>query len=176
MQDLVNWRLIGTKTMHPFSLIALLSLADVCNPHFIEHNMPCDFLDSINITNGALQSNKSIIYNGIEFPAGQYVNINYTVRNVTEIVPMPSYTRGCACNLKPCIRLCCPFGMIHLKSGVCKAHESAAHFKVFTEQYRNNQFEDVEVVQKFAFVDSYPCKRSHVNVKDEYIITAVSIS
>lgn len=77
-------------------------------------NLPCHYYDSINITSGifgeqqqqAQNSSNSIIFDGIEFRSNQYAIVDYTeddgMRNATE-----PHHRGCLCQVKQCVRLCC---------------------------------------------------------------------
>ena len=79
------------------------------------HKLPCNYLDSINITDGKLQPDSSIIFNDITYPKDQYFDINYILQNgsKTHINVNSTYRRGCLCNIKPCIRLCCPAGVFY---------------------------------------------------------------
>lgn len=71
--------------------------------------LPCDFYDSINITGGIQHTNQSITFNGIEYASKQYAPLNYDFVNGTQ-VRVKTYLRGCSCEIKTCVRLCCPFG------------------------------------------------------------------
>lgn len=67
--------------------------------------LPCHFYDSINITDGVSQQNKSIFYDNTDFPYDQYASVNYTLDGIRK--DTKPYIRGCLCNVKPCYRLCC---------------------------------------------------------------------
>lgn len=68
--------------------------------------LPCYFFDSINITDGIHTSNRSILYDGIDFPYDQYAVLSYIIDNGERKASKPHY-RGCLCNIKNCFRLCC---------------------------------------------------------------------
>lgn len=138
----------------------------------IYDELPCDFLDSINITDGILYSNNSIIFDDMEFPAGQYVKLDYEFEHGIEKVKVKPYTRGCICNRMPCIRLCCPHGSIQVKFDECQPYEAASRLRVFGARYQNQQEKVVEFNHYFAFIDGYPCNRLY-EIDDLYIITAV---
>lgn len=74
--------------------------------------LPCDFQDSINITDGTRELDGSIKFNNISFARDQYAEINYFQISETVRIFSPSYYRGCPCNVKTCIRLCCSLGKI----------------------------------------------------------------
>lgn len=175
MQRIINWALTKSVTarMQAAILIGLLSvqLNSAVSPY---GDLPCDFFDSLNITDGARQTNESILFNGLEFPAGQYVNLNYTLKYDIEHVTVTPYIRGCICNRMSCIRLCCPFGSIQINSDECQPNEAARNVRVFSENYQNKQMTDVEQDNYFAFVDSYPCKQPDaVADATQYMITPV---
>lgn len=69
----------------------------------VDRELPCHFLDSINITDGALQSDHSIIFGDIKFTENQYSRIDYILDNGTNPITVEPYLRGCLCNIKPCI-------------------------------------------------------------------------
>lgn len=78
--------------------------------------LPCYFFDSINITAGVRHpTNRSITFDGIDFPRHQYAVMNYIVDD-GERIPTRPYIRGCLCNIKPCYRLCCSNQLITIDS------------------------------------------------------------
>lgn len=121
----------------------------------IDRQLPCDFVDSIDISTGIPYTNKSIIFNGMIFPEDQYAKVNYVLKNGTKPIIVEPYVRGCPCNIRPCVRLCCPFGTfvkIMTSDGKfeCSEHDSAWSFGVDVID-KNNQTEIFE--QHFGFVD-----------------------
>lgn len=68
--------------------------------------LPCKYSDSINITGGDHHDNGSIVFESTEFRQEHYATINYIMEN-GENKTVETYDRGCICNLKKCIRLCC---------------------------------------------------------------------
>lgn len=152
--------------------LGVLNAASTFDPINI---LPCDYNDSLNITNGILQSNKSYILNGVEYPEGHYAKINYTIFD-KKIIPQKPYIRGCICNVKNCIRFCCPFGTyLELKNhvGKCSRHEAAKNIQGDI-LHQNNETKRIKYHDHFAILHAYPCK--NFNMQDEqYSITHVSI-
>lgn len=105
--EIVKWAHATGITMR-LQAIILIGLVRACSSSAFSLNseLPCDFSDSINITDGILYSNNSIIFDDLEFPLGQYVKLDHTLVNGIAPVTVTPYTRGCICNRMPCIRLC----------------------------------------------------------------------
>lgn len=165
-----------TANMHLIILIGFIALN--CGSHAIlaSGDLPCDFLDSMNISDGVFGSNKTIVYKSLEFPFDQYVKINYTFDNGIERTAVAPYLRGCICNHKPCIRLCCPDGSIHVKSKQCQPNEAAKIPNVYSEKNLNDDVENLEPVRNFTFIHNYPCNRLYfIDPDSGYIITTVCI-
>lgn len=108
-----------------------------CGMFCLCNKLACDFQDSINITNGHLQPDGALVFDGIKYEKDQIATVNYRLINGSNRTQ--SYLRGCPCNIKPCIRLCCPLGsffnMSQLKRGTilqqipCYNHQAAKNFE-----------------------------------------------
>lgn len=48
--------------------------------------LPCNFFDSVNITDGHKLNNQSIIFEGIEYPKWQYAEFDYIINNGLTVV------------------------------------------------------------------------------------------
>lgn len=137
--------------------------------------LPCDYADSVNITAGILQPNKSYTFNGVEYPEGHYAKIDYTIFN-KKIVPQKPYIRGCICNVKKCLRFCCPYGKyLEIKNGIgrCQFHESAKHLEGEVINH-NNETRRIKYRDHFAILHTYPCKNIELP-GEQYSITHVSM-
>ncbi|XP_031635605.1 G-protein coupled receptor Mth2-like [Contarinia nasturtii] len=153
---------IGTNLVKVF--ITILINVNWCCSQLIRPELPCDFSDSVNITDGLLHQNKSITFNGIEFPRDHYANISYVLENEVELKVIP-YFRGCPCIDKSCIRLCCPLGTFVEKvnpndgSMICSKNETVKNLtaEVFDQ---NNQSTILNLDQHFGYVDRI-CKLHH---------------
>lgn len=132
-----------------------------CNGlHFRSDSLPCDFQDSVNITNGILQSDGAIIFNGTKYSKDQFAEIDYIVVNESKRETVESHFRGCPCNVRPCIRLCCPLGQFidskNLKPGLilqqipCYNHPRAKDYQseILDE---NRQPKIVKLDEQFSF-------------------------
>lgn len=173
MRNLVNWTCATSTTMKMYLIILIGFITSNCMGHAIllSGDLPCDFLDSIDINGGEYLSNRTFVYKDMEFPIGQYAKINYTIDNGIERTSVAPYMRGCLCNRRPCIRLCCPFGYIQVTSRQCQPNEAANSIKIIADQ--NQTAEMQKYIDQFVYIHGYPCKRLHFNT--DYIITTVSI-
>lgn len=140
------------------------------------HKLPCDYLDSINITDGKLQPDSSIIYNGMKFSKDQYFDVNYVLRNGTKdhVSVQTPYRRGCLCNRKPCVRLCCPAGVFYDNVKFkCQRHTNdLAKLLEHDVLDKHNDTENWVLNDHFAFVYDKPCQGMFI-ADDGYDITYV---
>lgn len=102
--------------MYVFGVCLLIGLAvsfassSESDVDIIDHRLHCDFHDSVNISDGVELPNGKIVFDGIEYSDDQYSEIDYILANGFNRIPVDPHIRGCACNLSPCLRLCCPHG------------------------------------------------------------------
>lgn len=106
--------------------------------------LPCEFDDSINITDGNVLPDGSILHHGIKYAKGQFETVNYRFVNNAKRVKVDAHVRGCPCNVKPCIRLCCPLGSFvnvsELKRGTIQ-QEIPCYPHVAAENYRSEVYD-----------------------------------
>lgn len=138
----------------------------------IGEKVPCHLLDSINITDGTLQPDNSVLFNGIKFPKGHYATVKHIVEGKERFVE--PHMRGCPCFDIPCLRLCCPYGqfvesMEYGKETVCREDKLAKNFKAHVTNEQNRS-ETISLHQHFGFVHKI-CK-TH-SMLDNYTITNV---
>lgn len=139
-------------------VLTLLNWSDALYIHANE--LPCDLQDSINITDGTVQSDGAILFEGIKYVKEQFAAVNYHLINGSKHETIELHLRGCPCNVKPCIRLCCPLGSFvntsSLQRGTilqqmpCYKHQSAKNYQslVFDE---NNRSEMQTLDQQFSY-------------------------
>ncbi|XP_055309713.1 G-protein coupled receptor Mth2-like [Sitodiplosis mosellana] len=155
----------SVKMRSTFAFIGLIFLSI----SKIVHGLPCDFADSIKINDGELQSNKSIIFNGIEYPPNQY--FNHTVNNTDGSKGVE--LRGCICNIRKCIRLCCPHGSFTIsmimKEVKCQQNEKARNFQAEVSD-ENGQTKIQNLDQHFGYVDRI-CNWHYTPEPEGFVIT-----
>lgn len=165
--------IISEKEMGVTILVILLLVNEITGLE----ELPCHFLDSINITGGVLNADKSILFGKILYPPSQYATIDYILEEGIEPVTVDSYIRGCVCNIKPCLRLCCPLGSIQSMkdngSVVCQNHDTAKNFKAEV-LHENNETKILHLDQYFGYVEGRPCKFEYT-IDDNHTITHVRI-
>lgn len=137
--------------------------------------LPCKFLDTVNITEGHKVNNESILFEGIEYPNGQYAEFDYIENNETDHTSVEPHIRGCLCNRKPCMRICCPLGTVSGKTNgrdVCRPNDAATELEGdFLDG--DNHMIHVKYNQVLSIVDHKPCDEVDL-VEGDYRITYVS--
>lgn len=141
----------------------------------LSRQLPCEYLESVNITDGANLDNGQILHDGVVYPKELYAKINYEMDYLgkTRHIVQP-YVRGCLCRIKPCIRLCCPRGQfvdLTQKTGKkCRKHDAAKNYaSEMINQY--NRTVSIVLDDHFGFVDDRPCRDLYL--ADTYNITHV---
>ncbi|XP_058833696.1 G-protein coupled receptor Mth2-like isoform X2 [Topomyia yanbarensis] len=74
--------------------------------------LPCDFLDSVNITDGALERDGSIMHDSVRYDVLHYAKVNYSYDASGAQIYVPDHIRGCVCQVKSCVWVCCPTELI----------------------------------------------------------------
>lgn len=69
--------------------------------------LSCDFHDSVNISSGYLDQQNNFHHDGTIFTKGSFAVFDYVLENSTIKIEVKPHVRGCICNYKPCIQLCC---------------------------------------------------------------------
>lgn len=168
MRESDNWTFI-----YNWKLLILVGL--LCGNHVIaiSTELPCQFLDSINITDGAFQPNQSIVYDGVEFTATDYAEVDYILNRGVERITVESHIRGCLCNRKPCIRFCCPFeSVLQIRNASKTCVSNRLDHEIL---HQNGTKQSVQLGDHFSFINNdYPCEHLYVGDTD-FQITHVSI-
>lgn len=131
-----------------------------------EFELSCHYLDSVNITDGTLQADASIIFNGVIFEKANYAVVDYILQNGTTRQTVNPYIRGCVCTLKSCVRLCCPLGFYY-ENRQCHPHKYAKSFE------REVLDENLSLDDHFVYVSDRSCSRYYT--ADEFQIIHVRI-
>lgn len=171
----MHWHL-NYRNSNKLCCLSILIVFGVSNIAFaMDDVLQCDYADSVNITAGTLQPNKSYTYNGIEYPEGHYARIAYIIFD-QKIIPKTPYIRGCVCNVQKCLRFCCPYGKyLEIKNGVgrCHFHDAAKHIEGEIINH-NNETKRIKYHDHFAILHTYPCKSLDMP-GEQYSITHVSV-
>lgn len=161
----------------PLAILICLLSVNLMHASSLSPDLPCKFLDSINITAGAKQANGSMLFDGILFSKDEIAEVDYSLENGKEHISVKPHIRGCLCqDNRPCFRLCCPHGSFTQYgngSRSCLFHESAYNLEheILDE---NNQTKTVKLHEHFKYVDHRPCKELYY--ADEYHITHVMLT
>lgn len=142
------------------------------------NRLPCKYLDSINITDGIRHiEDDSIEFDGMMFTKSQYAVIDYVLEHGRTHKLVKPYVRGCGCEIKPCIRLCCPYDSFY-QNRSCHRHNNNNNNKrvqrleiaVLNEQ---KQTKSIILDHHFAYVTDRSCHQRYI--ADEYRMIYVSI-
>lgn len=135
------------------------------------NQLPCEYLDSLNITDGIRHTDGSIEFNGMIFTQDQYARIDYVLENgMTHKIVQP-YVRGCVCRMKTCVRLCCPYGSFYdYVNRTCHPHDSERVRRLKTDVLdEHKQTKSIILDHHFAYVNDRSCHQRYL-VDDYQII------
>lgn len=103
MMNLCRYTVCIPVTLVVIALIATLALV-LESPS----QLPCDYYDTVNITDGEKLPNSSILHNNILYESHEFSEIEYIKTKNGDSETVAPHIRGCICNKhnKPCVRLC----------------------------------------------------------------------
>ncbi|KAH8379948.1 hypothetical protein KR009_008147 [Drosophila setifemur] len=110
----------------------------------------CDYYDTVNITAGERFSNGSFLYEGLLIPAHLTGEYDSRVMADNSVEPEMKHWRGCVCQLKSCIRLCCHHHNL-LQEDVCNMAEENQMDRL--DPYLNVTLEDGSEVRRHFRTD-----------------------
>lgn len=121
-------------------------------------NVPCNYLDSINITDGRRNMDGSITFRGVRFANGDYGTFDYTFENGIKRVSTEPHIRGCPCKHRSCVSLCCPPGYIYMDVHGCTWKPT---FDMPIEVWNQaNETKIIDLFKDFGYVlnhENLPC-------------------
>lgn len=120
----------------------------------VVQSMQCDFMDSINVTNGEINTvDHSITYLNKSYTSDQFGEFNFKIISGSIREKTNPYLRACSCLDKPCIRLTCQPGF---------DGRNCSNYNGFTNYSVNilndfDKFENVRIFDNFGYVLDTPC-------------------
>ncbi|XP_055605584.1 G-protein coupled receptor Mth2-like [Uranotaenia lowii] len=126
-------------------------------------SLPCDFMDSVNITDGVRDSLGNILHNGIQYKPKYYRTIDYDYQNFSNKKFVQEYIRGCPCAVRLCVRMCCPEGHV-LVERRCVLSEAPMVVQVNTTLFnpeRNSEVFDLTQNRMYGFLFGKPCEHMY---------------
>ena len=130
--------------------LILLAVSSAQNVNLAEPALPCDFYQSVNITDGFKHGNGSISYNGQMFPSGSYGYTDKIVLYDRMEEEVEEHIRGCICGLensKPCVPFCCPENYLKFKSSVfCEKY----NHKLIVNSTNDELYSEVDVIKDYT--------------------------
>lgn len=159
--------------MHSAICIIIFVIGIVIILNANERNqLPCKYLDSINITDGIRQADDSIELNGMVFTKDQYAHIDFVLENGVTHQIVPPYMRGCVCRMKSCVRLCCPLGSFY-QNRSCHRHNNHVQRLEATVLDEHKHTKTIILDNHFAYVNDRSCRQRYI--ADEYQMIYVRI-
>lgn len=158
---------------HKNVLIIFLTIVTQSNAYLDDPYKPCNYLDTINITDGEKNNDDgSIMFEGIYYSKALYSTYDYEFLNESYHQSVAPHTRGCTCKInqsKPCVRMCCPRGQ-YLKNRNCIANDSVSNLYVsFLNEDR--LFVEGNIFDYFNYVVGKPCYA--LNTEESWILLQV---
>ncbi|EJY57871.1 AAEL017259-PA, partial [Aedes aegypti] len=137
---------------------ALLALFSV--KHISCDSLPCDFIDSINITDGMRDVLGNIVHNNILYKPKYYRTIDYDYEDFSTKKFVNEYIRGCPCAVRLCVRMCCPQGTV-MYDYQCLPTVNKLEVLVNTTLFnvqRNFEVVDLTENSMYGFLYGKPCE------------------
>lgn len=143
-------------------VLLILIVIELISQIFCVEDLPCEFQDSINITNDYMQFD-TIKFDNITFHRKHYAKIDYNIVDGAK-TSSPPYFRGCPCFIKTCIQLCCPYGKVNVPKEktinrlfspgeyfFCDKNDNAENLDINIMD-ENNETSTVKLHEQFFFV------------------------
>lgn len=87
-------------------VFVLLSLS-LFNARAESSELPCEFLHSVNISDGERDNSGRIEHGGVYYEPINYASVNYSYDDAGDKIAVAVHIRGCVCQVKNCVWLCC---------------------------------------------------------------------
>ncbi|XP_050741935.1 probable G-protein coupled receptor Mth-like 2 isoform X2 [Drosophila biarmipes] len=81
----------------------------------------CDFFDTVDISEGKRLANGSVLYEDLLIPADLTGEYDFKLLGNGSKEAVASHIRGCVCQLRSCVRFCCPHNHL-IKWGACNSN------------------------------------------------------
>lgn len=138
----------------------------------------CPFERTVNLTNYQQYENGSYLYQGILIPPEKQHVYDYELKFLGIRKSVPKHLRGCVCDQRPCIKLCCQQDEYFDYANTHKCQKLTADIKVNWElplRSKNKEMKVKNIFDQFTTQMGLPC----VNLEplyqdiDEWILTEV---
>ncbi|XP_065362436.1 G-protein coupled receptor Mth2-like [Calliphora vicina] len=94
----------------------------------------CPYQNTVNLTNKLKYENGSYLYQGILIPSEKQHNYDYDIKFPKTKKPVSTHLRGCVCEHRPCMKLCCePDEYLDDKQNTSKCEKLTSEMKVSWE-------------------------------------------
>lgn len=145
--------------MRKFLKVLILAVVSVATSK-AANKIACDFIDTVNISSGFLDSKGHFHHNGNIYTKEMFTVFDYVVDHFDGIKKVEPHFRGCVCRFKSCIRLCCR-DSLNIESDCVKT-------KILSVPTKNGQEEIDLSSEKFAIIEGWPCEKMYALEPQEY--------
>lgn len=121
---------------------------------------PCNFFDTVNITDGHHNSDGSITYENITYTSEQYEMYDYIYKGPTVRRNVSTHIRGCICQQRICIRSCCSRNQhINLNTNLCVHNTNGLikNFDVGIQHLAGTHISDLMSNEEYALTYTKTC-------------------
>lgn len=145
--------------LSPIERCSGLSPLGIMQPNRVsdDKNMPCNFLDSTNITVAA--RNHSAVLGDFD-----YEIVNGTYRQPTE-----THTRACVCLDRPCVRLLCPPGNVYNEELIRCEHDARFETLNMSVLLDDGRVQTISVLDRFGITFGRPACNHPMELDPESI-------
>ncbi|CAH2048769.1 unnamed protein product, partial [Iphiclides podalirius] len=117
---------------------------------------PCEDKNSIDVSGGKVFSDGTVFKDGVAFPPKLVYskNISGEIRSF-----------GCVCELKTCLRKCCPLGSVMYKRSCTKMEDVDILLKSGVDLYFQNAFQrrvKLDTAEDLFVIHDRPCKKMYL--------------
>uniref|UniRef100_A0A1B0BKK1 Methuselah N-terminal domain-containing protein n=1 Tax=Glossina palpalis gambiensis TaxID=67801 RepID=A0A1B0BKK1_9MUSC len=168
MKICINMKLLPIDL--PTFVLALFSLCiAVVSAAAADHKEPCNYSDTVNITDGLRLKDGSYSFEGLLISHNLTAAYNYKVVDGIQH-SAPKHMRGCVCHLKSCITFCCP-PKLHYNESLqnCSANEEHTYSRQMhiDVKFYTGIEDKVNINDKFIIRYEFGCKNKYVDLKND---------
>lgn len=160
--------------MNYFIAFMLLVLQISYRPSFAlgeSNKIMCPFRDTVNLTNQKMLMDGSYFYQGILIPPEKQQQFDYELKFLGEKKTVEPHIRGCICDQKPCIKLCCAQGEFLDEKKTINQCEKVTHDMKVSWNLALRQSTGREgirdVLKHFVYQVGFPCDQPKAMIKED---------
>jgi hypothetical protein len=145
--------------------VLLLVLASHLNVEAV--TLLCNLRDTVNISSGFIDQHGHFNHDGVIYTKGFFGEFDYVVDNLGTKIKVDLHPRGCICEYRPCIRICCRQN--RNVRGNCMKSE------LLSVPVSSGEEKQIDLVSnEYGILEGNPCREAVLVEPDEEWIFTVS--